>query len=128
MLVERRLREAGVPFRPAAQMVGTEAVKKAVESNLGLAFVSGYSVEGELALGRLLTLEVEGLAIARPIVMVYRSQRYFTPAAQRFREFVLAWTSQPAAAPAAVAAPKAARSPAAPPLRPLRARDSGKRR
>ncbi len=90
LLVERRLREAGLSVRPAAQMVGTEAVKKAVEANLGIAFVSGYSVEAELALGRLTALEVRGLTITRPIVMVYRSQRYFTPAAQRFREFVLA--------------------------------------
>lgn len=90
MLVERRLREAGLPFRPAAQMVGTEAVKKAVESNLGVAFVSSFAVEGELALGRLVRLEVEGLAIVRPIVMVHRSERYFTPAAQRFRAFVRA--------------------------------------
>ncbi len=90
LLVERRLREAGLPFRPAAQMVGTEAVKKAVEANLGVAFVSGYAVEDELALGRLARVEVDGLAIVRPIVMVHRSERYFTPAALRFREFVLA--------------------------------------
>ncbi len=89
-LVERRLRDAGLPFRPAGQMVGTEAVKKAVESNLGLAFVSSYAVEGELTLGRLVALEVEELAIVRPIVMVYRAERYFTPAAVRFRDFVLA--------------------------------------
>jgi DNA-binding transcriptional LysR family regulator len=71
-------------------MVGTEAVKKAVEADLGVAFVSGFAVAGELALGRLWPLEVDGLVIVRPIVMVYRSQRYFTPAAARFREFVLA--------------------------------------
>jgi DNA-binding transcriptional LysR family regulator len=90
MLVERRLREAGLPFRPAAQMVGTEAVKKAVEANLGIAFVSRFAVEAELALGRLAALEVEGFAIVRPIVMIYRSERYFTPVAARFRMFVLA--------------------------------------
>ncbi|HEY8369425.1 MAG TPA: LysR substrate-binding domain-containing protein, partial [Thermodesulfobacteriota bacterium] len=70
LLVERRLREAGLPFRPAAQMVGTEAVKKAVEANLGVAFVSSYAVEGELALGRLVRLELDDFAIVRPIVMV----------------------------------------------------------
>jgi DNA-binding transcriptional LysR family regulator len=109
MLVERRLREAGLPFRPAGQLVGTEAVKKAVEADLGVAFVSSYAVEDELATGRLRALEVEGLAIVRPIVMVYRSERYFTPAAQRFRAFVLAWAARAArdrrgaAGPAAVA-------------------------
>lgn len=100
MLVERRLREAGLPFRPAAQMVGTEAVKKAVEANLGVAFVSRFAVEAELALGRLAALEVDGLAIVRPIVMIYRSERYFTPAAARFREFVLARAALLASGPA----------------------------
>lgn len=109
MLVERRLREASLPFRPAAQMVGTEAVKRTVESNLGVAFVSTYSVEAELALGSLCALEVRGLSITRPIVMVYRSRRYFTPAAQRFREFVL--SNAASAAGATCRAPRRAAGP-----------------
>ncbi len=42
--VERRLKAAGVTLRIVMQLPGTEAVKKAVEANLGIAFVSRYSV------------------------------------------------------------------------------------
>jgi DNA-binding transcriptional LysR family regulator len=106
MLVERRLREAGLAVRPASQMIGTEAVKKAVESNLGVAFVSSFSVEDDLAVGRLVEILVDGLSIVRPIVMIYRSERYFTPAAERFRAFALARTAELAArGPVAIKGP-----------------------
>jgi DNA-binding transcriptional LysR family regulator len=51
--VERKLKEAGITLRVAMQLHGTEAVKKAVEANLGIGFVSRFAVEREHALGDL---------------------------------------------------------------------------
>jgi len=93
-LVERRLKEAGVTLRVAMQLPGTEAVKKAVEANLGIAFVSRYSVENECTLGKLKIIAIERFDLTRHMELIYRKQKYFSPVAQRFREFAHAYAQQ----------------------------------
>jgi DNA-binding transcriptional LysR family regulator len=87
-LVERRLKAAGVTLKVVMQLSGTEAVKKAVEANLGIGFVSSYAVEREAALGDLRLVPIEGFQIARHMELIYRRQKYFSPVAERFRAFV----------------------------------------
>ncbi|MGH7847956.1 MAG: LysR substrate-binding domain-containing protein [Candidatus Binatia bacterium] len=87
-LVEKKLREAGAAPQVVMQLVGTEAVKKAVEANLGVGFVSGYAVERECFLGELKIVKLKGLELTRNMELIYRRQKYFSPVAQRFREFV----------------------------------------
>ncbi|MBI4493088.1 MAG: LysR family transcriptional regulator [Chloroflexi bacterium] len=99
LLVERRLREAGLSLRPAMQLVGTEAVKKAVEANLGVAFVSGYAIQRELGCGDLRRLEVEELAIVRQLELIHRARKYLTPADGRLRDFIRAYAARELGAP-----------------------------
>jgi len=87
-LVERKLREAGASPRVVMQLFGTEAVKKAVEANLGVGFVSGYAVERECLLGEFKVVKLKGIELTRNMELIYRKQKYFSPVAQRFREFV----------------------------------------
>lgn len=84
--VERKLREAGVTLRVVMELPGTEAVKKAVEANLGFAFVSGFSVDPLPE--ALQTLTLQGADLSRHMEVIYRRQKYFSPVAQRFREYV----------------------------------------
>ncbi len=93
-LVERKLKEAGVTLRVVMQLPGTEAVKKAVEANLGIAFVSRYSVENECTLGKLKIIAIERFDLTRHMELIYRKQKYFSPVAQRFREFAYAYAQQ----------------------------------
>jgi DNA-binding transcriptional LysR family regulator len=93
-LVERHLREAGVPLRIALQMPGTEGVKRAVEAGLGIGIVSRYAVEAELATGVLRALPIAGWTLMRPVSMVYRSQKYFSPVGERFRDFAKSYGAQ----------------------------------
>jgi DNA-binding transcriptional LysR family regulator len=90
-LVERKLREAGVPLRIAMQLPGTEGVKKAVEAGLGVGIVSAYAVEAECASGILRRIPIERWRLARTMNLVFRSQKYFSPVGERFREFVKAY-------------------------------------
>lgn len=87
-LVERRLKAAGVTPTVVMQLPGTEAVKKAVEANLGIGFVSSYAVEREAALGDLQLVAIDGFQITRHMELIYRRQKYFSPVAEHFREFV----------------------------------------
>jgi DNA-binding transcriptional LysR family regulator len=86
-LVERRLKAGGVTLKVVMQLSGTEAVKKAVEANLGIGFVSSYAVEREARLGDLRLVPIEGFQIARHMELIYRRQKYFSPVAERFRAF-----------------------------------------
>jgi DNA-binding transcriptional LysR family regulator len=96
-LVERKLREAGVPLRIAMQLPGTEGVKKAVEARLGIGMVSEYAVETECLAGVLQRVPLEGFGLTRPMNLVYRSQKYFSPVGARFRDFAKAYGVRPSA-------------------------------
>lgn len=93
-LVEQRLRTVGVTLRVVMQLPGTEAVKKAVEANLGIGFVSGYAVKCEVMLGVLKMVPIQGVELLRHFELIYRRQKYFSPVAQRFREFIRAYGAE----------------------------------
>jgi DNA-binding transcriptional LysR family regulator len=92
--VERRLRSVGVGLRVTLEMPGTEGVKKAVEANLGFGIVCQYAVEQEVKTGALRVVPIRGLTFERNMELVYRKQKFFSPVAQRFREFVAAYANQ----------------------------------
>lgn len=100
-LVERSLRDAGVPLRIVMQLPGTEGVKKAVEAGLGVGMVSRYAVEAECRADVLRAIPVEGWRLTRSVCLVYRSHRYFSPVAEHFREFAKAYGTQHLAGPPA---------------------------
>jgi DNA-binding transcriptional LysR family regulator len=93
-LVERQLREAGVPLAIAMQLPGTEGVKRAVEGGLGIGMVSRYAVESECLAGVLRRVPIEGFGLTRAMSLVSRAQKYFSPVALRFREFAMAYGAQ----------------------------------
>jgi DNA-binding transcriptional LysR family regulator len=84
--VEGRLRAAG--FEPATvmEMNNPEAVKKAVQSGLGVAFLSRYAVETELKVRTLAAVRVEDLRLERGLKIVYRKDKHLSRAARAFIE------------------------------------------
>jgi len=93
-LVERRLREAGVPLRIAMQLPGTEGVKRAVEAGLGIGMVSRYAVEAEFLAGVLRQIPFEDWGLTRSMNLVFRNQKYFSPVGERFREFAKSYGAE----------------------------------
>ena len=110
-LVERKLKAAGVTLNVVMQLPGTEAVKKAVEANLGMGFVSSYAVEREAAIGALTLVPIERFEISRHMELIYRNQKYFSPVTQRFREFAHQYAGQITPISAAEPIPKSTPSP-----------------
>ncbi|MHB8657686.1 MAG: LysR family transcriptional regulator [Solirubrobacteraceae bacterium] len=90
-LVQRAFGGMGFKLAAAMQLASTEAVKKAVEANLGVAMVSRYAVERELKLDALVRVPLDGLTIERPIHALYRKDKRLTPLAARFFEFAAAF-------------------------------------
>ncbi|OGQ82136.1 MAG: hypothetical protein A3F90_09845 [Deltaproteobacteria bacterium RIFCSPLOWO2_12_FULL_60_19] len=93
-LVERELKAAGITPNVVMQLMGTEAVKRAVAANLGIAYVSQYAVEREGAPAELKTISVTGFDLERDMELIYRKQKYFSPVAERFRQFVHAYARE----------------------------------
>lgn len=87
MLIEGAFHNQGHRLRVTMQLPGTEAVKKAVEANLGVAMVSRYAISREVALGALARIPIDGLVIERPIHILHRKGKHLSPLVRRFLTF-----------------------------------------
>src|SRR5512139_2581853 len=87
--MERFFAARGLDIRSSMEMSSNEAIKQAVQAGLGLGILSLQTLEMELALKRLVVLEVEGFPIMRHWYIVHRADKRLSPAAQAFKEFVL---------------------------------------
>lgn len=88
--LERFFADQGLSLRRGMEMTRNEAIKQAVRAGLGLSVVSRHTIELELETGRLLVLPVEGFPLPRRWFLVYRKGKRLSPAAEAFRQFVLA--------------------------------------
>jgi DNA-binding transcriptional LysR family regulator len=86
--IEQTMREHGYTLKIVMHFQGTEPVKKAVESNLGVGIVSSAAVVREVEAGILRAMPIENLTLQRPLVMFYRQGKYFGPLARGFMEYV----------------------------------------
>jgi LysR family transcriptional regulator, transcriptional activator of the cysJI operon len=86
-VTERALQRARVKFRVAMELDHTEAIKQGVMAGLGVAFVSLYSVRGEMATGRLHALRLRGVRIQRHFHVIHHEARRVTASARAFMEF-----------------------------------------
>jgi DNA-binding transcriptional LysR family regulator len=86
-VTERALQRARVKFSVAMELDHTEAIKQGVMAGLGVAFVSLYSVRGEMATGRLRALRLRGVRIQRHFHVIHHEARRVTASARAFMEF-----------------------------------------
>lgn len=70
------------------EMGSNETIKQAVMAGLGVGFISAHTVAAEIADGRLVALDVEGLPVRRQWFSVSRSDRSMTPAMEVFSLFL----------------------------------------
>ena len=73
-VVEKALQDAGLQMKSAhvvMELDSTEAIKSAVESGLGIGFVSERAIHKELKLGSLERIAIKGLKIERLLTLVY---------------------------------------------------------
>ncbi|MDM7202763.1 MAG: selenium metabolism-associated LysR family transcriptional regulator, partial [Thermodesulfobacteriaceae bacterium] len=70
------------------EMGSTEAVKASVKEGLGCSFVSRRAVELEVTLNLIKIVEIKDLKINRFFYLVYLKNKEFTPASQKFLNFI----------------------------------------
>jgi LysR family transcriptional regulator, low CO2-responsive transcriptional regulator len=86
--IEQIMRERGYTLKIVMHFQGTEPVKKAVESNLGVAIVSRAAIVREVEAGILRAIPIADLELSRPFVMFYRQGKYFGPLARDFMAYM----------------------------------------
>ncbi len=93
---EKTVREALVKagIKPAqmkvqASLGSNEAVKQAVVSGIGAAFISEMSIKKELAQGDVATVKIKGLTISRRFYLISRLGRDLSPPARAFFNLLL---------------------------------------
>ncbi|HWE64452.1 MAG TPA: LysR family transcriptional regulator [Chloroflexota bacterium] len=83
-LAEQALAAAGVRPRTVLELSSGEGVARAVEMGVGVAILSQLVVERAVAAGRLITLQIDGLALDRTFRLVHVRERTLSPAARAF--------------------------------------------
>jgi DNA-binding transcriptional LysR family regulator len=66
-----------------------EAIKTAVQSGLGVAFVSNSAIEKELQMGVLHRAKIESVVVNRTLSVIFNPNRYRSKAAAAFTEEIL---------------------------------------
>jgi DNA-binding transcriptional LysR family regulator len=88
--MERFFTEQGIRLTTGMEMTSNEAIKQAVEAGLGLGIVSIHTLELELETRRICLLDAENFPILRHWYVVHRHGKRLSPAAQAFKDYVLA--------------------------------------
>jgi DNA-binding transcriptional LysR family regulator len=78
------LQKWALKFQTVMEMENPESLKKAVQSGLGIAFISKFAVESELKAKTLVTPRLSGFKIIRDLKIVYRKDKHLSRAARTF--------------------------------------------
>lgn len=87
--MERFFAERNMHLRTGMEVGSNEAIKQSVQAGLGLGLLSRATIEQELALKRLVVLDVADFPIMRHWYVVHRRGKRLSVVAQTFKAFIL---------------------------------------
>jgi DNA-binding transcriptional LysR family regulator len=87
--MERFFAEREIHLKTGMEVGSNEAIKQSVQAGLGLGLLSHATIEQELALKRLVVLDVADFPIMRHWYIVHRRGKRLSAAAEAFRDFML---------------------------------------
>lgn len=91
---DKNLAELGVNRQNIVlELSHTESIKRAVRSDVGVSFLFQAALKDELATGMLNRVEIPGLQMFVPVILVYRRDRSFTALQQALIDRVRAYAS-----------------------------------
>jgi len=91
-LIENTLKQHGIDssyLKIEMELNSIEAIKNAVNSGLGAAFVSVSAINKELELGMFHCAKIDGIKIKRTLSILLNSKRYYSNITQIFKEEIL---------------------------------------
>jgi DNA-binding transcriptional LysR family regulator len=87
--IERFFEQHGVQLNTGMEIASNEAIKQSVQAGLGLGLLSRDTLEMELALNKLVILDVEDFPILRHWYVMHRKGKRLTAVGQAFKQFLL---------------------------------------
>ena len=89
LAAEEVFRKRGIRVQVGLELSNTSAVKEAVAAGLGLSILSRHALHQELALRRLVLLDIQEFPVTRQWYVVHRQEKRLSYAARAFMEFLL---------------------------------------
>lgn len=86
--IDRYLRQRSVSVRVVMEFDNIETIKQAVEIGAGVSILPEPTVRLEVAAGRLASVRLIAPQLQRPIGIIHRQRKVFTPTATRFVEML----------------------------------------
>lgn len=87
--IERFFAQHGVQLNTGMEIASNEAIKQSVQAGLGLGLLSRDTLDMELALNKLVILDVEDFPIVRYWYVMHRKGKRLSKVAQVFKQFLL---------------------------------------
>jgi len=82
--ISQAFEEAAIPFKVRVENIAIEGIKRMVAENLGIGFLPFMCLREETALGKLITIDVEGMNREWDIWLVWLKNHSLSEAAQAF--------------------------------------------
>lgn len=91
-ILEKNLEDADMnvsSLNMISAVESNETIKKMVELDMGISFMSEIAIENEIRLKLIKPLLIKGLDIRRQFYFVYCRNRYLSPLAEKFKDFLI---------------------------------------
>jgi DNA-binding transcriptional LysR family regulator len=88
--IDRILRQSGVEVRYRMELDNIETIKRVVEIGTGCSILPEPAVRQEVRNRTLAALQISDHTLMRPLGIIHRQGRHFSPATQKFIEFLCA--------------------------------------
>lgn len=92
LLIEDALKESGhsfSEFKTHTTISNNETIKRFIELDMGVSFISKVAVKRETDLGVLKPIFIKNLNLKRKFYFVYHSNRYLSPLSETFKNFII---------------------------------------
>jgi DNA-binding transcriptional LysR family regulator len=86
--IDRALRARGVALRYVSEVDNIDTIKRFVEVGQGIAIVPEPAVQSEVKSETLTVVQFSDEQLSRPLAIIHRRGKQFSPAAERFIEFL----------------------------------------
>jgi len=86
--IDRYLRQRSIPIRVVMEFDNIETIKQAVEIGAGASILPEPTVRRETETGSLVTVRLIAPPLERPLGIIHRQRKVFTPTASKFIELL----------------------------------------
>jgi len=87
-VISQKLPSLAADFNEYLRLGSTEAVKKAVEENLGISIVGESTVSREIEMGTLSCIDIVGIKLFKELQIAFLKRKLLTPAHKEFIKFL----------------------------------------